>query len=148
MTEKVNSLLATPTTTPCMLESVETKKGHDGRQKYKNARIRRFTPAEVARLQTVPDWYEWVERDMKTGADKPTSDTQVYRMCGNGWTIEVIKHFFSFIPESVTGVKPLRGNLPFEGPTFVDEEMREVYEAMQKGNGCKMDESAIPPSEE
>ena len=43
--------------------------------------LRRLTPLECARLQTVPDWYEWV-----------VSDTQIYRMCGNGWTIRVIEH--------------------------------------------------------
>lgn len=43
--------------------------------------LRWLTPAECARLQTVPDWYEWV-----------VSDTQIYRMCGNGWTVRVIEH--------------------------------------------------------
>lgn len=43
--------------------------------------LRRLTPRECARLQTVPDWYEWV-----------VSDTQIYRMCGNGWTVRVIEH--------------------------------------------------------
>lgn len=51
-------------------------------------RIRRTTPAECARLQTVPDWYKW-----------KVSETQQYRMLGNGWTVEVIKHIFSFLPE-------------------------------------------------
>lgn len=45
------------------------------------AGLRRLTPVECARLQTVPDWYEWV-----------VSDTQIYRMCGNGWTVRVIEH--------------------------------------------------------
>lgn len=49
------------------------------------ARIRRLTPTECARLQTVPEWYEWV-----------CSETQQYRMLGNGWTAEVIKHILSF----------------------------------------------------
>lgn len=44
-------------------------------------RLRRLTPVECARLQTVPVWYEWV-----------VSDTQIYRMCGNGWTVRVIEH--------------------------------------------------------
>lgn len=44
-------------------------------------KLRRLTPVECARLQTVPDWYEWV-----------VSDTQIYRMCGNGWTVRVIEH--------------------------------------------------------
>lgn len=43
--------------------------------------LRRLTPVECARLQTVPGWYEWV-----------VSDTQIYRMCGNGWTVRVIEH--------------------------------------------------------
>lgn len=43
--------------------------------------LRRLTPVECARLQTVPDWYEWI-----------VSDTQIYRMCGNGWTVRVIEH--------------------------------------------------------
>lgn len=43
--------------------------------------LRQLTPTECARLQTVPSWYEWV-----------VSDTQVYRMCGNGWTVRVIEH--------------------------------------------------------
>ncbi len=42
--------------------------------------IRRLTPTECARLQTIPAWYEWV-----------VSDSQIYRMLGNGWTVEVIK---------------------------------------------------------
>ena len=48
-------------------------------------RIRRLTPTECARLQTIPSWYLW-----------KCSDTQQYRMLGNGWTIEVIKHILSF----------------------------------------------------
>ena len=47
----------------------------------KDKRIRRLTPIECERLQTVPDNYTAV-----------VSDTQRYRMLGNGWTVEVIKH--------------------------------------------------------
>lgn len=48
--------------------------------------VRRLTPTETARLQTVPDWYKW-----------PVKETNIYKMLGNGWTVEVIKHIFSFI---------------------------------------------------
>lgn len=51
---------------------------------FTNYRIRRLTPTECARLQTIPDWYEWI-----------VSDTQIYKQCGNGWTIEAIKHILS-----------------------------------------------------
>lgn len=50
-------------------------------------RIRHLTPSECARLQTIPDWYRW-----------DVSATQQYRLIGNGWTIEIIKHLFSFLP--------------------------------------------------
>ena len=49
-------------------------------------RIRRITPTECARLQTIPDWYKW-----------ECSATQQYRLLGNGWNIETIKHMLSFI---------------------------------------------------
>lgn len=50
------------------------------------AGVRRLTPTETARLQTIPDWYRWNVKEM-----------QIYKMLGNGWTVEVIKHIFSFI---------------------------------------------------
>lgn len=71
--------------------------GHGGRTinilKKRNAsevRIRRLTPTECARLQTIPDWYKWI-----------VSETQQYKMLGNGWTIEVIKHILSFLPDEL-----------------------------------------------
>ncbi|MCS2698318.1 DNA cytosine methyltransferase [Phocaeicola dorei] len=53
-------------------------------------RIRRLTPTECARLQTIPEWYQW-----------KCSDTQQYRMLGNGWTVEVIVHIFSFLKDNI-----------------------------------------------
>lgn len=48
--------------------------------------IRKLTPIECERLQTLPDNYtEWV------------SNTQRYKMLGNGWTVDVITHIFSEI---------------------------------------------------
>lgn len=50
--------------------------------------LRRLTPTECARLQTIPDWYKWI-----------VNESQIYRMLGNGWTVEVIKHIFTFIDQ-------------------------------------------------
>jgi len=50
-------------------------------------RIRRLTPLECSRLQTIPSWYSFAG----------ISETQIYKMLGNGWTVEVIKHLLSFI---------------------------------------------------
>lgn len=61
--------------------------GHGGRGCNVNTdRIRRLTPTECARLQTIPYWYKW-----------ECSDTQAYKMLGNGWTVAVIYHILSFI---------------------------------------------------
>ena len=49
--------------------------------------IRKLTVRECMRLQTVPEWYKF-----------PVSDSQAYKMLGNGWTVEVIKHLLSHIP--------------------------------------------------
>lgn len=47
--------------------------------------IRKLTVSECKRLQTVPEWYEF-----------PVSDTQAYKMLGNGWTVDVIAHILKF----------------------------------------------------
>lgn len=48
--------------------------------------IRRLTPKECERLQTVPDNYT-----------NHVSDTQRYKMLGNGWTIDVIAYILSYL---------------------------------------------------
>lgn len=47
---------------------------------------RKLTPTECERLQTVPDGYT-----------DHVSNTQRYKMLGNGWTVDVIKHIFKGI---------------------------------------------------
>lgn len=46
--------------------------------------IRKLTVRECMRLQTVPEWYEF-----------PVSDSQAYKMLGNGWTVDVIVHLIT-----------------------------------------------------
>lgn len=50
--------------------------------------IRYVTPVECERLQTVEDGYT-----------EGVSNTQRYRMLGNGWTVDVISHILSHIKE-------------------------------------------------
>lgn len=47
--------------------------------------IRKLTVTECKRLQTVPDNYVF-----------PVSNTQAYKMLGNGWTVDVISHILSY----------------------------------------------------
>jgi DNA (cytosine-5)-methyltransferase 3A len=52
------------------------------------SRIRRLTPIECERLQTVKDNYT-----------NHVSDSQRYKMLGNGWTVDVITHIFKYIKQ-------------------------------------------------
>ena len=47
-------------------------------------RYRKITPIECERLQTVPDNYT-----------NHVSNTQRYKMLGNGWTVDVIAHILA-----------------------------------------------------
>ena len=51
--------------------------------------IRKLTVRECMRLQTVPEEYVF-----------PVSDSQAYKMLGNGWTCEVIAHILKYLKEA------------------------------------------------
>lgn len=57
--------------------------GYQEKKVWDNGRIRKLTPIEYERLQTLPD-------DFTAGF----SDNVRRSLCGNGWTKEVIKHIF------------------------------------------------------
>ena len=56
--------------------------------------IRKLTVRECMRLQTVPEWYEF-----------PVSDSQAYKMLGNGWTVLVISHLINCVMSGKTESK-------------------------------------------
>ena len=58
---------------------------HNDRALFDGSRIRRLTPIECERLQTVADNYT-----------NHVSDSQRYKMLGNGWTIDVIAHILKY----------------------------------------------------
>jgi site-specific DNA-cytosine methylase len=60
--------------------------GRDQQYIYRNNRLSKLTPNECEKLQTVP-----------MGYTNSVSDTQRYKMIGNGWTVDVIAHILSFI---------------------------------------------------
>lgn len=51
--------------------------------------IRKLTVRECMRLQTVPEWFDF----------SVVSDTQAYKMLGNGWTVDVIAHILTHLPK-------------------------------------------------
>ena len=64
--------------------------------------IRKLTVRECMRLQTVPEGFLF-----------PVSDTQAYKMLGNGWTVDVIAHILSYCP-GIT-VEPLEVLSMYDG---------------------------------
>ena len=69
--------------------------------------IRKLTVRECMRLQTVPEEYVF-----------PVSDTQAYKMLGNGWTVDVIAHIMSH----------------FDGLTVEPVEVLSMYDGMSCGH--------------
>ena len=69
--------------------------------------IRKLNVTECKRLQTVPDAYAF-----------PVSDTQAYKMLGNGWTVVIIAHIMSH----------------FDGLTTDPVEVLSMYDGMSCGH--------------
>ena len=69
--------------------------------------IRKLTVHECMRLQTVPEEYVF-----------PVSNSQAYKMLGNGWTVDVIAHIMSH----------------FEGLTTEPVEVLSMYDGMSCGH--------------
>lgn len=93
--------------------------------------IRKLTVAECRRLQTIPDWYKM-----------PCSDTQNYKMLGNGWTIEVIKHILSHIPNIASG-EPIEVLSMYDGMSCGRIALRELGANVTKYYATEIDKYAI-----
>lgn len=57
--------------------------------------IRKLTPTECEKLQTLPSGYT------EYGINGKISNAQRYKCIGNGWTCDVIAHLFSFLKEEI-----------------------------------------------
>ena len=79
--------------------------------------IRKLTVRECMRLQTVPEEYVF-----------PVSDSQAYKMLGNGWTVDVIAHIMSH----------------FTGLTEEPVEVLSMYDGMSCGH-IALDKLGVQP---
>lgn len=79
--------------------------------------IRKLTVRECMRLQTVPEEYVF-----------PVSDSQAYKMLGNGWTVDVIAHIMSH----------------FTGLTKEPVEVLSMYDGMSCGH-IALDKLGVQP---
>lgn len=71
----------------------QTAKTGQGLVDFEKQIIRKLTPIECLRLQSMPDNYF----DNATYKGKPISNSQRYKMCGNAFNKEVIKHILKNI---------------------------------------------------
>jgi len=62
--------------------------GYQEKKVYQEGRCRKLLPVEYERLQTLPDGYT-----------EGIADSKRYTTIGNGWTVDVIAHIFSFLPD-------------------------------------------------
>lgn len=92
--------------------------------------IRKLTVAECRRLQTIPDWYKM-----------PCSDTQNYKMLGNGWTVEVIKHILSHIPNITT--EPIEVLSMYDGMSCGQIALKELGANVVRYYATEIDKPAI-----
>lgn len=65
--------------------------GNIQKKVYQDNRCRKLMPIEYERLQTLPDNYT-----------EGVSDGRRYTAIGNGWTVDVIAHILSFMPDFPT----------------------------------------------
>ena len=63
--------------------------------KYSDSKYYKPTPIEAERLQTLPDNYTAI--GVIDGKEISISNTQRYKMLGNGWTVDVIVHILKHI---------------------------------------------------
>lgn len=70
--------------------------GNTQKKVYIDGRARKLTPFEYERLQTLPSGYTLYGN--YDGVIKRVADGHRYSCCGNGWTVDVIAHILSYIP--------------------------------------------------
>lgn len=94
------------------------------------AAIRRLTPTECDRLQGIPEWYDWSE----------TSDTQHYKMDGNGWQVDTIKHCWQYLPDFG---RPIRVWSLFDGMSCASITLKELGIPVECFISSEVDKHAI-----
>jgi DNA-cytosine methyltransferase len=72
--------------------TVTTNKGEGNKISHDGIWYRKLLPIECGRLQTIPEHI--LEKMLNCGV----SNSQLYKMFGNGWTINVVAHIFNQIP--------------------------------------------------
>lgn len=92
--------------------------------------IRKLTVLECKRLQTVPEDYVF-----------PVSDTQAYKMLGNGWTVDVIAHILGHAPGITT--EPVEVLSMYDGMSCGHIALNKIGASITKYYATEIDKYAI-----
>ena len=92
--------------------------------------IRRLTPEECDKLQGIPDWYDW----------SGISERQHYKLDGNGWQCDTIKHCWSFLPKFD---RPIRVWSLFDGMSCASIVLKELNIDVECFISSEIDSHAI-----
>ena len=92
--------------------------------------IRRLTPEECDKLQGIPDWYDW----------SGISESQHYKLDGNGWQCDTIKHCWSFLPKFD---RPIRVWSLFDGMSCASIVLKELNIDVECFISSEIDRHAI-----
>ena len=87
-----NSKIRTDKKTCTLTSRTGSSTARNGQKLITGSRIRRLTPKECARLQTVPDNYFY-----HADGSNVISDSRIYECLGNGWCVDVIVEQFKYI---------------------------------------------------
>ena len=92
--------------------------------------IRRLTPEECDKLQGIPSWYDW----------SGISESQHYKLDGNGWQCDTIKHCWSFLPKFD---RPIRVWSLFDGMSCASIVLKELNIDVECFISSEIDRHAI-----
>lgn len=110
----------------------DNKQGHeftfDGKTYV--AAIRRLTPSECDKLQGIPSWYDW----------SGVSESQHYKMDGNGWQVDTIKHCWQYLPRFD---RPIRVWSLFDGLSCASIVLRELNIPVELFLSSEVDKHAL-----
>ncbi|MGN0091120.1 MAG: DNA cytosine methyltransferase [Alloprevotella sp.] len=110
----------------------DDKKGHEFTYNGKTyvAAIRRLTPEECDRLQGIPSWYDW----------SGVSESQHYKMDGNGWQIDTIMHCWQYL---LRFDRPIRVWSLFDGLSCASIALRELGIPVEVFVSSEVDKHAL-----
>ena len=110
----------------------DNKQGHeftfDGKTYV--AAIRRLTPSKCDKLQGIPSWYDW----------SGVSESQHYKMDGNGWQVDTIKHCWQYLPRFD---RPIRVWSLFDGLSCASIVLRELNIPVELFLSSEVDKHAL-----